>query len=216
MSYRAVLFDFDFTLADASQAILAGFRHALEQMGLPQAEEDAVRRTIGLPLEDAFTLLTGRDAPEERRQFRALFSQVAVPMQIESTRIFPGAEELLRSLKAAGIPAAIVSTKRAETLRAVLERRDLLRCFASVTGSEMVSKPKPDPEGLLGAVAALGLTPGQCLYCGDTTIDAQTAQRAGCDFCAVLNGTTPAGAFAPYPAVHIAPDLTDLRTWLGL
>ena len=90
MSYRAVLFDFDFTLADASQAILAGFRHALEQMGLPQAEEDAVRRTIGLPLEDAFTLLTGRDAPEERRQFRALFSQVAVPMQIESTRIFPG------------------------------------------------------------------------------------------------------------------------------
>ena len=45
---------------------------------------------------------------------------------------------------------------------------------------------------------------------------AQTAQAAGTDFCAVLNGTTPAAAFAPYPSVHIAPDLPDLRRWLGL
>ena len=48
------------------------------------------------------------------------------------------------------------------------------------------------------------------------TKDAQTAQAAGTDFCAVLNGTTPAAAFAPYPSVHIAPDLPDLRRWLGL
>ena len=177
MDYRAVLFDFDFTLADASQAIVAGFQHGFAQMGHPQPDPDAVRGTIGLPLEDAYTLLSGDADQARRKEFRLHFSQVAVPMQIEVTKMFPGAEDLLRGLKAAGIPAAIVSTKRAETLRAVLERRDLLRCFASVTGSEMVSRPKPDPEGLLGAVAALGLTPDQCLYCGDTTIDAQTAQR---------------------------------------
>ena len=216
MRYRAVLFDFDFTLADASQAIVAGFDHGFAQMGLPQPTAEAVRGTIGLPLEDAFTLLSGDVDPARRAQFRALFTQVAVPMQIESTRIFPGAEDLLRALKAAGVPAAIVSTKRAETLRAVLERRRLLALFASVTGSEMVSKPKPDPEGLLGAVKALGLEPGACLYCGDTVIDAQTAQRAGCEFAAVLNGTTPAASFSPYPAVHIAPDLVELKTWLGV
>ena len=28
------------------------------------------------------------------------------------------------------------------------------------------------------------------LFCGDTVIDAATAQAGGCDFCAVLNGTT--------------------------
>ena len=63
---------------------------------------------------------------------------------------------------------------------------------------------------------ALGLEPGACLYCGDTVIDAQTAQRAGCEFAAVLNGTTPAASFSPYPAVHIAPDLVELKTWLGV
>ena len=32
---------------------------------------------------------------------------------------------------------------------------------------------------------------------------------------AVLNGTTPADAFDAFPRVHIAPDLVELRQWLG-
>lgn len=216
MQYRAVLFDFDFTLADASEAILAGFQHGFSTMGLPAPDPDAVRRTIGIPLEDAFTLLTGHTDAEERQRFRALFTEVAAPMQVEVTRLFPGAEELLRALQAADIPAALVSTKRAQTLRQVLAPRGLLPLFASITGGEMVSRQKPDPEGLLAAVAALGLTPDQVLYCGDTVIDAETAQRAGANFCAVLNGTTPASDFAPFPTAHIAPDLMDLRRWLNL
>ena len=216
MQYRAVLFDFDFTLADASEAILAGFQHGFSTMGFPDPDPDAVRRTIGIPLEDAFTLLTGHKDEEERQHFRVLFTEVAAPMQVEVTRLFPGAEELLRALQAAGIPAALVSTKRAQTLRQVLAPRGLLPLFASITGGEMVSRQKPDPEGLLAAVAALGFTPDQVLYCGDTVIDAETAQRAGANFCAVLNGTTPASDFAPFPTAHIAPDLMDLRRWLGL
>ncbi|NCE65171.1 HAD family hydrolase [Pseudoflavonifractor sp. 524-17] len=216
MDYQAVLFDFDFTLADASQAILAGFAHGFQVMGHPAPEEEAVRRTIGLTLEDAYTRLSGDGDPARQREFRDHFSQIAAPMQPAVTRMFPGAEELLRALKERGIPAAIVSTKRASTLRAVLEAKGLLPLFASITGGEMVSRQKPDPEGLLAAVADLGLTPGEALFCGDTIIDAQTAQRAGAPFCAVLNGTTPAEEFAPFPRVYIAQDLAALRQWLHL
>ena len=216
MSYQAVLFDFDFTLADASEAIVAGFEHAFRQMGHPAPDPAAVRRTIGLVLEDAYTQLTGQADPEARARFRALFSEVAVPMQIKVTRMFPGAAELLRALHEAHIPAAIVSTKRASTLREVLGVRELLPLLASITGGEDVTHHKPHPEGLLNAIAALGLTPGEVLYCGDTVIDAEAAQRAGAPFCAVLNGTTPADAFGAFPSVHIAPDLVELRQWLGL
>ena len=80
MDYRAVLFDFDFTLADASQAIVAGFQHGFAQMGHPQPDPDAVRGTIGLPLEDAYTLLSGDADQARRKEFRLHFSQVAVPM----------------------------------------------------------------------------------------------------------------------------------------
>lgn len=216
MDYRAVLFDFDFTLADASQAIVAGFQHGFACMGHPKPDPDAVRGTIGLPLEDAYTLLSGDGDEARRKEFRLYFSQVAVPMQIEVTRMFPGAEALLRALKDAGVPAAIVSTKRADTLCRVLEKRKLLELLTAVTGSEMVQHQKPDPEGLCKTIAGLGLTPDQVLYCGDTVIDAEAAQRAGAHFCAVLNGTTPREAFAPFPADHIAPDLEELRGWLGL
>ena len=137
-------------------------------------------------------------------------------MQIKATRMFPGAAELLRALHEARIPAAIVSTKRASTLREVLGARELLPLLASITGGEDVAHPKPHPEGLRNAIAALGLTPGEVLYCGDTVIDAEAAQRAGAPFCAVLNGTTPADAFDAFPRVHIAPDLVELRQWLGL
>ena len=80
----------------------------------------------------------------------------------------------------------------------------------------MVQNQKPDPEGLCKTIAGLGLTPEQVLYCGDTVIDAEAAQRAGAHFCAVLNGTTPREAFSAFPADHIAPDLEELRLWLGL
>lgn len=216
MQYQAVLFDFDFTLGDASEAIIAGFRHGFTALGYPVPDDDAVRRTIGTPLEDAFAQLTGCPDRTQGVRFHELFTEVAVPMQIQCTKLFPGAEELLRALKEAGIPAAIVSTKRAQTLRKVLEPRGLLPLLASITGGEMVKHHKPDPEGLLAAVAGLGLTPDQVLYCGDTVIDAETAQRAGADFCAVLNGTTPAAEFAAFPSVHIAPDLPELMGWLDL
>ena len=48
----------------------------------------------------------------------------------------------------------------------------------------------------------------------DTVLDAGAAKNAGCPFCAVLNGTTPAGDFADFHPVHIAPDLFELRQWL--
>ena len=56
----------------------------------------------------------------------------------------------------------------------------------------------------------MGVSKEEFLYCGDTVLDAEAAQRAGVDFAAVLNGTTPAEDFAPWPCVQIARDLPEL------
>lgn len=218
MQYQAVFFDFDYTLGDGTEAIVAGFRYAFERMGWPEPGYDEVRRTVGMPLEDEYSFLTGDTDPENRARFRVLYTEKAGPMQVETALLCPGAAELLTALSLAGVPVGVVSTKRSDTLRAILEARGVLPLFASITGGDQVKRPKPDPEGLLAAIAARGLTPDQVLYCGDTTIDAQTAQRAGAHFCAVLNGTTGAEDFlaARLPCEHIAPDLWDLKQWLGL
>ena len=218
MKFQAVFFDFDYTLGDGTEAIVAGFRYAFERLGLPEPDREAIRHTIGMVLEDGYTSLSGDASPAGRAEFRRLYTEKAAPLQVATTRLFPGGAELLRALKAAGIPAGIVSTKKTATLRDVLGALGVLPLLVSVTGGDLVSRAKPDPEGLLRAVGALGLSPGGVLFCGDTLIDAEAASRAGTHFCAVLNGTTPEGAFrkSPFPWDHIAPDLWDVKRWLGL
>lgn len=216
MDWKAVLFDFDYTLGDATDAIVAGFQYAFEQMGHPIPDRETVRGTVGYMLEDSYTRLTGDAGPARREEFRELYRIKAGPLQVETTRLFPGAVELLEALRDRGVPAGVVSSKGGSILREVAEAKGILPLLASITGGDQVSRPKPDPEGLLQAIGSLGLKPEQVLFCGDTVIDAETAQRAGAPFCAVLNGTTGAAAFDTFPRVHIAPDLWDLKAWLGI
>lgn len=213
--YRAVCFDFDYTLADATESIVAGFRHAMTAMGYPEPEREPIRATIGYMLEDGYSILSGDNTPEGRAQFRALYLEVALPIQLQGIPLFPGAAELIRDLKAHGVQVGIVSSRRLPAIQSTMEKEGLIGDLAFIIGGEHVHKPKPDPQGLLEAMSRMGVTPEEFLYCGDTVLDAGAAQNAGCPFCAVLNGTTPTEDFAPFSPVHISPDLIELARWLN-
>ena len=92
MQYQAVFFDFDYTLGDGTEAIVAGFRYAFSKMGLPEPGYEAVRRTIGMTLEDEYPHLSGDADPQNRARFRVLYTEKAGPMQVETVRLYPGAE----------------------------------------------------------------------------------------------------------------------------
>lgn len=222
MSYHGVFFDFDYTLGDSTAAIAEGYRLGFLALGLDPPTEEQVRHTVGLTLADGYALLTGDHNPERQEAFYHSFQHtVGVEaggegrrLMIEGTTLFPGAEELLGALKNAGVRTAIVSTKPGSTIRRIFEhqgRKDLLDL---VVGGDEVTQAKPHPQGLRLALERLGLSAEQVLFCGDTVIDAATAQAGGCDFCAVLNGTTKADAFERFPCVHTAPDLAELKRWL--
>ncbi len=214
MSYKAICFDFDYTLGDATTAILAAYEYALTAMGYPKPEREAVRRTVGYTVQDGYTMLTGDTDPERRERALELFRSIAKPMQLTTTKLFDGAAELLRTLHRKGIKVAVVSTKGGDTLRRVMDYCGILQYVDFIVGAWDVQNPKPDPEGLLWAAEQFNLARAQMLYCGDSLVDAQTAENAEIDFCPVLNGTTTAEEFAPYPHVHIAPNLNELARWL--
>lgn len=216
MRYKAICFDFDYTLGDATDAILAGFTHALTRMGWPAPDREAVRRTVGYMIGDAYTMLTGDTDPAHKEQMRPLFVEVAHPMQVEHTPLFPGAMELLSALHQHGVKLGVVSSKRTEVIQEILAHNAALDFFDLIIGSDAVSRHKPDPEGLLRAMEQLGVAREDLLYCGDTLIDANTAAGAGVDFCAVCNGTTTPPEFSCAPHVHIASDLWALAHWLGV
>lgn len=224
MNYQGVFFDFDYTLGDSTPAIAEGYRLGFAELGLEPPTVEQVRRTIGMTLADGYSLITGdHDRSRQEVFYRTFQNTVGVKgqgqgrrMMIEGTVLLPGAVELLRALRDAGVRIAIVSTKPGSTIRSIFAHQGHLDLLDLVVGGDEVHRAKPHPEGLRLALEKLGLGAEQVLFCGDTVIDAATAQAGGCDFCAVLNGTTQAPAFQPFPHVHIAENLNDLQSWLEL
>jgi len=51
---KAVIFDFDYTLADSSKGIIECINYALRELGLNSVTTDAACETIGLSLGDTF------------------------------------------------------------------------------------------------------------------------------------------------------------------
>ncbi|MFZ0693952.1 MAG: HAD hydrolase-like protein, partial [Alphaproteobacteria bacterium] len=58
MTIRLAVFDCDGTLVDGQHAIIAAMRESFERAGVQPPDASAVRRIVGLPLEDAVTRLS--------------------------------------------------------------------------------------------------------------------------------------------------------------
>ena len=213
MKYKAILFDFDYTLGDSTKPIVYSFTQALTKMGWAVPDQQSIRRTVGHTLQDAYTMLTGDVQEEKRQEFYQCFRKHALPIMMEQTVLCPGTPEVLEWLRKKDITVGIVSTKSNEQLNKIFTRFGLREHLALIIGGENVTRAKPDPEGLNLALSRLGMEKEQVLFCGDTIIDAKTAQAAGVDFCAVLNGTTTAEEFENYPHVHISPQLEEFLAW---
>lgn len=192
---RAVLFDFDYTLADSSDAIVECFRAGLAAVGLPPAEPERIRRTIGLALPDALRALHGVADAALAARFRAAFHELAECIMHERARVFAPVADVTAALRAAGFATAICSTKQRGQIERILDRHALRDRFDAIVGGEDVPRHKPAPDALLLALERLAVAPECALYVGDHRVDAEAAASAGIPFVAVLSGPTPRDAF---------------------
>lgn len=213
--FRAIVFDFDYTLADSSRGAVACITFALDALGLPAVSAEAAKRTIGLSLPDTFLELAGPQHAAQSDKFARLFIKQADQVMSGLTVLFESVPEVIEKLRSQGFSLGIVSTKFRYRIESVLRREGLLDAFAVIIGGEDVAKHKPDPTGLLTAVERLGGAPESALYVGDSVTDAQTAERAGVSFVAVLSGVTPREAFRDYATCEIVESLFGLLKWEG-
>jgi len=217
--FDAVVFDFDYTLADSTRGGIECIRYGLAQMGLPPVADADACRTIGLSLPETFRVLTGEPDPGRGETFARLFIERAEEVMTARTVLLPGTRETVAWLRRAGLRLGIVSTKYRRRMREVLAREGLFEAFDVIVGGEDVSRPKPAPEGLHRASRALltehSIASERVLYVGDSITDARTAAAAGLSFAAVLTGTTPRAAFAPYAPHGLLRDLGELRGLLS-
>ena len=196
--YQAVLFDYDYTLADSSDGVIACFNFALTGLGIGPVAPELIRATIGMPLNEAFRSLLGPRPESQLERFLTLYNQQADMVMTDSTSILASVPETIERLVSLDIALGIVSTKERHRIEAVLKRDRLLEAFDVIVGGDEVAIPKPDPEGILTAIACLRVSTSRSLYVGDSLIDAETARRAGVPFVAVLTGETPSDDFGAY------------------
>ncbi len=208
--YDGYLFDFDYTLGDATDGIVIAMNVALERAGQPPADRESIRRTVGMHLAETFERLTGLSDPARSEVFLEAFRSKADEVMTRNTTLFPESADVLRRLKRAGARVGIVTTKYRYRIEEILRKFDIVDQVDLVVGGEDVARPKPDPEGLLLAITRLGLMKSRILYIGDSTIDAETASAAGVDFVGVTTGTTDRETLAAYPHVRIVDRLEEL------
>jgi len=183
---RAVLFDFDGTLADSYAAIAASVNHVRGLHGLPPLEIAAVRKHVGHgPLYLMEHTVGGPDPASDLAHYRAHHPTV----MDELTHLMPGAAATLAVLRGWGIRLGVCSNKPRPFTEQLLSHFGLGDVFDVVIGPEDVAHIKPAPDMLLTAMSRLGVGPAQVLYVGDMTIDIQTARAAGVHVWVVATGS---------------------------
>ncbi len=188
--YKAVIFDFDYTLGDSTNGIVLSVNYALGEMYYMEKSVSEIRRMIGLSLKETFRELTGCLDESAAERFAKLFREKADEVMTDNTVLYDATQDMLSEFKRRGIETGIVTTKFHYRIEAILRKFGAEDLIDVIVGGEDVTCEKPDPEGLLKAVETLGRDKQDVLYVGDSLVDAKTAQSAGVDFAAVLTGTT--------------------------
>ncbi len=176
---RALLFDLDDTIVASEElnaALLRGYLRDRWSITLTPEQE---RETFWYAWMDTFQVLAGK-FPAIRGSFeefwREFFAVKKRWLREHGIRVARGVDRIL-SLP---VPKAIVSGSLREEIDVTLEAAGIARgIFDVVVSAEDCGKRKPDPEGFLRALSALGVAPGEALVFEDSPIGIEACRACG-------------------------------------
>ncbi len=210
--WDAVLFDLDGTLADTTGLILRSFRHAtLEHLGQESPDEDWLA-TMGKPLR-----VQMQDFARSAAEAEAMIDTYRTfqrTIHDEMVLAFPGALDVVASLKEVGTRVAVVTSKAKEMALRTLDCCGMGEAFDVVVTFDDVENGKPDPEPVQLALDRLGIErPERVIFLGDSPYDAMAGRAAG-----VYTAAALWGPFARAHLEEVKPDfyLERLRDLLDL
>jgi pyrophosphatase PpaX len=196
MDFDCFLFDFDGTLAYSEQAYRAAFLHSIE------------RHTGVLPNEVEFCDFWNVTPHEVLRRYGeelieemfASFEEHYYATHHQHLIAYDGVEELLSSLHEQGASVGIVSLKPRRAGDLELDIIGLRRLISLAVWGDDVERPKPEPDGVLRAMADLGADPRSTLVIGDSPADILMGRAAGTRTAAAMwGGSSRKRLFAASP-----------------
>ena len=153
---KAVIFDLDGTVCNTLQDLAECTNRALADYGLPGHTVEAYKKIVGNGVDTQMRRAIGEEkytkelADKVKAAFKAYYDQD----YLKNTKPYEGMPQALDELKAMGLKIAVFSNKPDEFAGKV--------CTA-----------------LFGDRFDLGVTPEECVYCGDSCVDMDTGKNAG-------------------------------------
>ncbi len=186
MRFRTVLFDLDGTLIEHLPAIHRCYVHTLPQLGYPAPTYEEVKRAIGGGLPRAMS----RFVPTERvEEALAIYRPYWDATMLEGVELMPGAEALLRGLKARGVRCGVFTNKHGPSARKVCAHLGVDTLLDDVVGAGDTDWLKPEPAFAEWTLARIGGVAAETCLVGDSPFDVEAAERAGMTFVGVTTGT---------------------------
>ncbi|MFN7995038.1 MAG: HAD family hydrolase [Bryobacteraceae bacterium] len=205
--FPVYLFDIDGTLLDSALDICGAVQQVLvPTTPVKDVSFEYLKSFIGFHLIDLFSDLFPHYTPEQIDALIQSYRTNYHAREHKSTRPYPGVADALAAL---GGRKSTATTKGTPTTRVVLEKFGLIQYFDHVQGTDGIPC-KPAPDVLLAAIQALGASPADCLFVGDSPADMEAGRRAGVRTCAVTYGYGKADDLAKWAPDYWISDLREL------
>jgi phosphoglycolate phosphatase len=170
-----LLFDLDGTLIDSAVGIGRCVVFAMERLGEPVPDETALRRWIGPPLRASFGPLLGDALRTERavELYRERFDAIGWSEHV----MYPGIENAVRALHAAGHRLAVVTAKNQPHAERIVAHLPFGGLFETVSGATSDGRIGEKPELIAVALERLRVAPADCWMIGDRHMDIDGARH---------------------------------------
>jgi phosphoglycolate phosphatase len=218
LTFDAILFDLDGTLADTARDIAAAIERALTRLELP-VPPGLLALVDGSPLEHLFAVAApGAPAFVFDRFVQAYRSEYALQGHPHAA-LYPGVRSTLEALESLRprMRLAVATARRDVAAREVLDALDASRFFDVIAGSSGSNLPhKPAPDLLLHVCDRLSVRADRALMVGDTVRDIEAGRRAGMRTAAVTFGMGDADGLIAARPDYVLEEFDELLVVLGM
>ena len=188
---KACIFDLDGTLTNTLESMTYSVNLTLEEMGLSKITKDQCRLFVGngarVLMEKSLKAAGDTDASrieEGMEIYGRIFDQNCT----YHVTPYEGIPEMLKALKDKGIQLAVLSNKPDRQTVKVVKAIFGEELFDYAQGQKEGIRRKPEPDGVWYLMEQMHVSKEECLYIGDSEVDAATGRNAGLKTIGVLWG----------------------------
>lgn len=213
---QLVIFDFDGTLGDTRNTIVATMQQTIAELNLSEKSDEECAATIGLPLKKCFIQLFPQLSEEETEGCAVVYRRIFEANKLLYKPIlFPHVKETLMWLYEHGIRMTVASSRSTLSLHDLLDGLGIAGCFDYVMGCDDVAHSKPDPEPVLKTLRIMNVEAARTLVVGDMAVDIMMGAGAGCKTCGVTYGNGTEEELKQSGAGFIINDMAELVDVVG-